>query len=100
MVRADLGSLGRISVKAVPADRKPAVLRSCDGEEMRKVTAVRYKGTIDFHGEEGFTDVEATGGPFDYRTFQEFGCAQEGGPLGRKVPSRGTTRRPPRARVE
>jgi hypothetical protein len=87
IVRADLGSLGRISVKAVPADRKPAVLRSCDGEEKRKVAAVRYEGTIDFHGEEGFTDVEGTGGPFDYRTFQEFACAEEGGrPAGKSLP--------------
>ncbi len=86
-VQADLGSLGRVSVKAVPADRKPAVLRSCDGKERRKITAVRYEGTIDFHGEEGFTDVEATGGPFDYRTFQEFACAQEGGrPAGKSLP--------------
>jgi hypothetical protein len=87
IVQADLGSLGRVSVKAVPADRKPAVLRSCNGEETRKITAVRYEGTIDFHGEEGFTDVEATGGPFDYRTFQEFACAEEGGrPAGKSLP--------------
>jgi hypothetical protein len=87
IVQADLGSLGRVSVKAVPADRKAAVLRSCDGKEKRKVTAVRYEGTIDFHGEEGFTDVEATGGPFDYRTFQEFACAEEGGhPPGKSLP--------------
>jgi hypothetical protein len=87
IVRADLGPLGRISVKAVPADRKPAVLRSCDGEEKRQVAAVRYEGTIDFHGEEGFTDVQATGGPFDYQTFQEFACAEEGGrPAGKSLP--------------
>ena len=87
IVEADLGSLGRISVKAVPADRKPAVLRSCDGEERRKVTAVRYEGAIDFHGEEGFTNVEATSGPFDYRTFREFACAEEGGrPAGKSLP--------------
>jgi hypothetical protein len=87
IVRADLGSLGLISVKAVPADRKPAVLRSCDGEEKRKVAAIRYEGTIDFHGEEGFTEVKASGAAFDYRTFQEFACAEEGGrPAGKPLP--------------
>ena len=87
IVRADLGSLGRISVRAVPADRKPAVLRSCDGEEKRRVAAVRFEGTIDFHGEEGFTDVEATSGRYDYRTFREFACAKEGGrPVGKSLP--------------
>jgi hypothetical protein len=86
VVRADLGSLGRISVKAVPA-RKPALLRSCDGKEKRRVAAVRFEGTIEFHGEEGFTDVEATAAPYDYRTFEEFACAREGGhPVGRSLP--------------
>jgi hypothetical protein len=54
---------------------------------MRKVTAVHYEGTIDLHGEEGFTDIEATVAPFEYRTFQEFAWAQEDGrPAGKSLP--------------
>jgi hypothetical protein len=86
-VNAEIGSLGRIAVRAVPGDRKPVVIRSCDGKERLKFAPVAYKGVIEFHGEEGFTDVEAERAPFDYRTFREFACATEGGhPAGKFLP--------------
>lgn len=86
-VKAEIGPLGKIAVKAVPGDRKPVVLRSCDGKERLRFAPVAYEGVIEFHGEEGFTEVEAKRAPFDYRTFREFVCAEEGGrPPGRQLP--------------
>jgi hypothetical protein len=79
-VQAEVGSLGRVAVRAVPVGRKPVLLRSCDGEGRWKIARLAYEGVIEFHGEEGFTDVEAKRAPFDYRTFREFACA------GREVP--------------
>jgi hypothetical protein len=86
-VRAEIGPLGRIAVRKVRADRKPVVLRSCDGKKQREIAPVAYEGVIEFHGEEGFTDVEAERAPFDYGTLREFACAEEGGrPPGKVLP--------------
>lgn len=85
-VQAEVGSLGRVAVRAVPVGRKPVLLRSCDGEERWKIARLAYEGVIEFHGEEGFTDAEAKRAPFDYRTFREFACAGEGGrPPGKEL---------------
>ncbi len=86
-VRAEVGSLGRVAVRAVPVGRKPVLLRSCDGEGRWKIARLAYEGVIEFHGEEGFTDVEAKRAPFDYRTFREFACAGEGGRPSGKEPT-------------
>jgi hypothetical protein len=77
-VQAEVGSLGRVAVRAVSVGRKPVLLRSCNGEGRWKIARLAYEGVIEFHGEEGFTDVEAKRAPFDYRTFREFACAGEG----------------------
>lgn len=78
-VEADLGTLGRISVKSVRTGRKRTVPRSCDGKRKRRIAAVRYEGTIEFHGEEDFTDASARSAPFAYGTYLAFACATEGG---------------------
>jgi hypothetical protein len=74
-VRAEVGSLGKVAVRAVRVGRKPVLLRSCDGEGQWRIARLAFEGVIEFHGEEGFTDVEAKRAPFDYRTFREFACA-------------------------
>jgi hypothetical protein len=64
-IEADLGKLGRISVTRAPTGRTRTVPRSCKpGDKRTKQAPVeRYEGTIEFHGEEGFTDVSATSAP-------------------------------------
>lgn len=86
-VEADLGDFGRVSVKAVRTGRKRALPRSCDGRRKRRIATVRYEGTIEFHGEEDFTDAGASGAPFDYETYLSFACGEEGGgPSGKPLP--------------
>jgi hypothetical protein len=86
-VEADLGKFGQISVKEKRTGRKRAVPDSCEGETMRQIAATRYEGKIEFHGEEGFTEVSASGAPFDYRIYRAFACATEGGhPAGNALP--------------
>jgi len=86
-VEADLGELGQISVKVVRNGRRRIVPDSCEGGGKRRVAATRYEGTIEFHGEEDFTDVSASGAPFAYKAYLAFGCAEEGGrPPGKTLP--------------
>lgn len=86
-IKADLGELGRISVKSVRTGRKRTVRDSCQGEGKHRIAAIRYEGAIEFHGEEGFTDVSASGAPFAYKTYLAFYCAEEGGrPPGKPLP--------------
>jgi hypothetical protein len=67
-IEADLGELGRISVTRVPTGRTKKV-RICHRGPKREVAVERYEGTIEFHGEEGFTDVSATSAPLDSTPF-------------------------------
>jgi hypothetical protein len=58
---ADFGALGRIEVHSVPTGGMTTERSECGG---RPVTfpSGRWEGTIDFHGEEGFSAIEATAG--------------------------------------
>jgi hypothetical protein len=82
-IEADLGELGRISVTRVQTGRTKMV-KICGRGRKREVAVERYEGTIEFHGEEGFTDVSATSAPLDSTPF----CSgrnggEEGGGEGR-----------------
>jgi hypothetical protein len=86
-VEADLGELGRISVRSVRTGRERTVRDGCEGQGKRRIGATRYEGTIEFHGEEGFTDVSASGAPFAFGTYLAFACAVVGGrPPGKQLP--------------
>lgn len=63
---ADLGALGRISVTRAPTGRTETARLTCAANGKQRVEAERYEGTIEFHGEEGFADVSATGAPLLY----------------------------------
>jgi len=56
-LEADLGALGRISLQATPSGRKKSFRTRC--EEGSKVTyeSQRYRGSFEFHGEEGYTQA-------------------------------------------
>jgi hypothetical protein len=56
-MQADLGELGEISVEFKRSGRAVSVV--CGDREIR-FDSGSYQGTISFHGEEGFTTVEAT----------------------------------------
>jgi hypothetical protein len=77
-IDADFGRLGSISVTRVPTGRMKTVRRGCGPGSTKPVEVERYEGTIEFHGEEGFTEVSATSAPLlEYPTF--CGSGEEGG---------------------
>ncbi|MGE5280942.1 MAG: hypothetical protein ACM3N0_01220 [Chloroflexota bacterium] len=84
-IDADLGKLGRISVTRVPTGRMKTVRRNCKPGSRKRVKAERYEGTIEFHGEEGFTEVSATSAPLE-PTFLCIGSEWSGRPPGKSLP--------------
>ncbi len=86
-IQANLGELGEISV-AFQRSNSAASVRC--GEETIRFDSGSYQGTIAFHGEEGYTTVEATGAPGNFdlwlgaicgesRTFSEGGSRRSRG---------------------
>lgn len=59
-IQADLGALGEISVTFHPSNQAADV--QCRGHTVQ-FDSGQYEGKIDFHGEEGYTSVEATSAP-------------------------------------
>jgi hypothetical protein len=72
-VHFDLGLLGEIDVAVQPTGRMETVGSEC-GRSTR-LEGEEYVGTIDFHGEEGFTEVEASRAPLRLEPFFDFVCA-------------------------
>lgn len=58
-IQANLGELGEISVTFHPSGRARVVRPKCGGKPV-SFDSGAYEGTIDFHGEEGFTEIETT----------------------------------------
>jgi hypothetical protein len=85
-IDADLGALGRISVTRVPTGRIARVRRGCKPKRRTRVALEHYEGTIEFHGEEGFTDVSATSVPRDYSGLVACGIPEGGRPPGPSLP--------------
>jgi hypothetical protein len=59
-IEAKLGSVGRIDVNFVPTGQ-PRTERSVCGGKPVTIDSGRYEGTIDFTGEEGYSEVHTTG---------------------------------------
>jgi hypothetical protein len=58
-IEADLGALGKIAVTFHPSGQARTVRAKCGGNRV-SFDSGSYEGTIDFHGEEAYTTVEAT----------------------------------------
>jgi hypothetical protein len=78
-VEADLGGLGKIAVELVPTGRTKSVRVGCEGKERKRVPAMRYQGTIDFYGEEGFTEVIANSAARNDSFYERIVCAETKG---------------------
>jgi hypothetical protein len=83
-IDADFGKLGRISVTRVPTGRTRTAHLVCGSESRQRVKAERYEGTIEFHGEAGFTEVSATSAPLVYPP--PCGIPEGGRPAGNSLP--------------
>lgn len=59
-IEADLGELGRVAVTFNPTGGTKRQRLVCGKDRAHSFASGYYEGTIDFHGEEGYTEVEAT----------------------------------------
>ncbi len=72
-LEADLGALGRISAEIVPSGKKKQFRSRCDDDVLRAEPHL-YRGTFEFRGEQGYTEVVATDVPEYPRFFLDFIC--------------------------
>ncbi len=63
-IQANLGALGEISVSFHPSGQPKTVRSKCGGRPV-SFDSGSYEGTIAFHGEEGYADLEAASAPGD-----------------------------------
>jgi hypothetical protein len=70
----DLGALGEVQASVRPSGKKETLSSTCAGGEKQTVEGSEYVGTIVFHGEEGFTEAEATSAPLSFQPLTELVC--------------------------
>jgi hypothetical protein len=81
----DLGALGEVKAAVQPSGKVETLTSKCEGGEKQTIEGAEYVGTIAFHGEEGFTDAEATRARLSLAPLNELLCpaltteGQEGG---------------------
>jgi hypothetical protein len=68
----DRGALGKVEVEAQPTGRMETVRPTCGQPTM--VEGRDLVGTIEFHGEEGFTEAEAQRSPVRFDLLAGIGC--------------------------
>lgn len=78
-LEADLGPLGRISADLVPRGTKETLRSHCSDDHVRGFERRVYRGTFEFHGEEGYTDASATQVPEDAEFLLDVLCPGRGG---------------------
>jgi hypothetical protein len=83
-IDADLGSLGKIDVTRVPTGRMRTVPTGCEPAGKERVGIDRFEGTIEFHGEEGFTELDADSATGDSASL--CGGDEPGRPAGKSLP--------------
>jgi hypothetical protein len=76
-IEVDLGDLGHIAVSFHATGGTTAARSTCDKRHTFYVENGFYEGTIDFHGEEGYTEVEASQAEGDAHMLLDLVCAAE-----------------------
>ncbi len=74
---ADLGALGQISLSISSSGVKRTLKSRCGGDPITHEPNV-YRGTFEFHGEEGYSEASATELPEFSRFVADFGCGGTG----------------------
>src|ERR1700761_5747456 len=70
----NLGALGEVKARVQPTGKKETLTSECEGGEKQTIEGAEYVGTIAFHGEEGFTEVEAARTPLSLAPLNELAC--------------------------
>jgi hypothetical protein len=76
-IEVDLGDLGHIAASFHATGGTKAEKSVCDKRHAFQVENGYYEGTIDFHGEGGYTEVEASRAGGDARMLLDIVCAAE-----------------------
>jgi hypothetical protein len=76
-IEVDLGDLGHIAVSFHATGGTTAESSACDKRHTFHVENGYYEGTIDFNGEEGYTEVEASRAEGDAHMLLDLVCAAE-----------------------
>lgn len=77
-IEADLGSVGEISVAFVPSGSIAEERSACVKDDFVQFDAGTFQGTIEFHGEEGYTEASATQAPAEFKPFLDLICFGHG----------------------
>lgn len=72
-IQADFGDLGEIAVTFHPSGRPATARAKCGGKPV-SFDSGYYEGTIEFHGEEGYTEVAAASAPGSIDFFLDALC--------------------------
>ncbi len=68
-IDADLGALGSVALEVVPSGRTRTLRATCaDGSPHVKIEPPLFRGSFEFHGEEGFAEA-ASSSPREYTRF-------------------------------
>lgn len=73
-VEADLGALGEIDVTFQPSGEKGRAHPVCDPSQKVSYDKGFYVGRIEFHGEEGYTDVSTARAAYSLHPFADLIC--------------------------
>lgn len=76
-IEVDLGGLGHVAVSFHPTGGTTTEKSACDKRHTFHVENGYYEGTIDFHGEEGYTEVEASRAEGDAHMLLDIVCGAE-----------------------
>ena len=74
-IEADLGAVGKIDVDFVPSGRARMERSECGGRPVA-VDSGRYMGTIDFQGEQGYSEAHATSARGDAKFTLSLVCGE------------------------
>lgn len=74
-VEAGLGALGEIDVTFQPSGVKGVEHPVCDPSQKASYDKGSYMGEIEFHGEEGYTDVSTTHAAYSLHPYIDFICS-------------------------
>jgi hypothetical protein len=85
-VEADLGAFGEIDVTFQPSGERGVAHPVCDRSQRATYDKGSYVGTIDLHGEEGYTRARTTSAPFTLHPLIDFVCSGSSETWGRGLP--------------
>jgi len=74
-IEADLGSVGEISVAFVPSGSIAEERSGCAKDDFIQFEAGTYQGTIEFHGEQGYTEASSMQVPVEFKPFLGLVCS-------------------------